>query len=66
MYEWTKPKQRYSVEELANILVVNPVSKEKICTKQPAQVSRNVSFVVDLHSLDNPLDIRADENGVWK
>ena len=65
VYQWTKPKQHYSIEELANILIVNPVAKEKICTKQPVRVSQNVAFVVDLHSLDDPLDIRADENGVW-
>ena len=36
-----------------------------MCLKQPVQVCRNIAFIVDLHSLDDPLDIRADENGVW-
>ncbi len=66
VYQWTKPNQHYSVEELAKLLVATPVSKEKICSKQPLRVCRNVAFVVDLHSLEDPLDIRADENGVWK
>ena len=52
--------------DLAKLLVANPVLKEKICTKQPLRVCQNVSFIVDLHSLDDPHDIRADENGVWK
>ena len=29
------------------------------------RVHRNVAFIVDLHSLDDPLDVCADENGVW-
>ena len=29
-------------------------------------VCKNASFVVDLHSLDDPQDMRADENGVWQ
>ena len=36
-----------------------------LCTKQPVQVCQNVAFVVDLQSVYDPLDIRADENGVW-
>ena len=66
VYKWTKRSQHFSVEELAKILIANPVPKEKVCSKQPVRVCRNVAFVVDLHSLDDPLDIRADENGVWK
>ena len=29
------------------------------------RVCRNVAFIVDLHSLDDPMDVRADDNGVW-
>ena len=29
-------------------------------------VCHNVAFVVNLHSLDDPKDLRADDNGVWK
>ena len=39
--------------------------KLKVCTTQPMQVCYNVTFLVDLHSLDDPVDIRADENGAW-
>ena len=65
VYKWTKPHQ-HIVEELAKLLIANLVPKEKVCSKRPVQVCQNVAFVVDLHSLDDPLDIRADENGVWK
>ena len=39
--------------------------KCQVYSKQPAQVSHNALFLVDLHSLDDAMDIRADENGVW-
>lgn len=38
----------------------------KFCSKQPIHACHNVSFVVDLHALDFPKDIPADENGVWR
>ena len=38
----------------------------KLCSEQPVQFCRNASLIVDLHMLDVPLDILADENGVWK
>ena len=66
VYKWTKLHQHFSVEELAKLLIANLVPKEKVCSKQLVRVCRNVAFVVDLHSLDDPLDICADENGVWK
>ena len=65
VYQWTAPNQHYSVEKLARLLVGCEVAKEKVCSKQPVQVCQNVAFIVDLHSLDDPLDVRADENGVW-
>ena len=42
------------------------VSEEKICNNHPTSVCHNVAFVINLHSLDDPKDLRADENGVWK
>ena len=64
---WTNSKTQFSVEELARLLLIeSTVPQSKICSKQPVRVSHNVSFVVDLHALDDPKDIRADENGVWQ
>ena len=65
VYQWTKVKQHYSVEELAEILLTESVPSQQICIEQPCYVQHNVSFVVDLHKLRDPLDIRADENGTW-
>ena len=59
------PNQHYSVEKLAKLLIGCEVAKEKVCLKQPVRVCRKVAFIVDLHSLDDPLDVRADENRVW-
>ena len=36
-----------------------------MCSTQPVHVCHNVAFLVDLHALDDSMDIRADENGVW-
>lgn len=63
VYKWTRSKE---LDTLTKLLVTDSVPSAKLCSKQPVQVCRNASFVVDLHMLDDPLDIRADENGVWK
>ena len=65
MYKWTHSQQHFSIEELGKILL-GGIPEEKICTSQPVLVCHNVAFVVNLHSLDDPKDLRADENGVWK
>ncbi len=57
--------QRFSLETLSEILLTDFVPFEKVCSKQPVQVSKNMSFAVDLYDLDDPVDIRADENGIW-
>ena len=65
MYKWTHSQQHFSIEELGKILL-GGILEEKICTSQPVLVCHNIAFVVNLHSLDDPKDLRADENGVWK
>ena len=62
VYRWNRSKEHYT---LANVLLTDSVPPSSICSKQPVHICRNVSFVVDLHKLDDPVDIRADENGVW-
>ena len=65
VYQWIMTNQHYSTQKLAKLLIACEVAKEKVCLKQPVRVCRNAAFIVDLHSLDDPLDVRADENGVW-
>ena len=57
--------ERAIYTRLSNVLLTDSVLPSSICSKQPVDVCRNVSFVVDLHKLDDPVDVRADENGVW-
>lgn len=66
VYKWSRSQEHYPLETLAKLLITDSVPSAKMCSKQPVQVCRNASFIVDLHMLDDPLDIRADENGVWK
>lgn len=66
VYKWSRSREHYPLETLAKLLITDTVPSSSICSKQPVQVCRNASFVVDLHQLDDPADVRADENGVWK
>lgn len=66
VYEWTHSKRHFTVEELGRILLTDTVPEEKICHAQPTQIQHNVAFVVNLHSLGDPKDLRADDNGVWE
>ena len=65
VYRWNQLKEHYTLDCLANVLLTDTVPPFSICSKQPVHVCRNVSFVVDLHKLDDPVDVRTDENGVW-
>ena len=40
-------------------------SLKKWCIREPVHVQKNVSFVVNVNTLNDPMDICADDNGVW-
>ena len=63
VYKWSRSREHYPLDTLAELLITDTVPSSNVCSKQPVRVCRNVSFVVDLNMLDDPLDIRADENG---
>ena len=65
VYRWNRSKEQYTLDSLANVLLTDSAPPSSIFSKQPVHVCRNVSFVVYLHKLDGPVDVRADENGVW-
>lgn len=65
VYQWTMRKQHFSVAELARIMLTNSTPSSRVCTKQPCYVQHNVTFVIDVNKLEDPLDIRADQNGTW-
>lgn len=59
------PKHGYNCEEIIHILL-DPVFKYELLSKtHPVSVEHNVSFVIDLNSLSNPKDVRADDLGSW-
>lgn len=45
--------------------MLKKLEKDAVCDRQPTNVCNNVAFVVNLKSLSDPRDIRADDNGVW-
>ena len=57
VYQWTKRNQCFTVEEVAKILIVDSIPSDKICSKQPVRVCKNVAFIVDLDSLDDKHDV---------
>ena len=57
------PKRGYSIETIVDILLSPIFNEELLCTAQPISVMNNISFVVDLSSLSNPNDVRADDFG---
>lgn len=63
---YSTKKAGFTLDEIANVLVCEKIPDDQICHTQPVHVNKNVSFVVRLDSLDDPSDVRADENGVWK
>ena len=40
VYEWIKPKQHYSTEDMARIVAANSVSPTQICSKLPYYVQK--------------------------
>lgn len=65
VYRWTKRNEHFSVEDLAKIILAKCPPSSLICSQQPCYVQHNAAFLIDLHKLKDPLDIRADENGTW-
>ena len=69
IYRRTTSNEHFSIENLARILLDSDTAvstgRLKVCSTQPVQVCHKVTFLVDLNALDDPMDIRADENGAW-
>ena len=66
IYRSSSIKEHFSIEDLAKVLLVKPIPSKKICSQQPLHIQHNCCFIVDLKQLDNYLDIRANDNGVWR
>lgn len=57
-------KTRYTVGEVAKILLQNTTSLQK-CTKTPLRVRKNLSFLVDISQYKSWEDIKSDMNGSY-
>ena len=60
------PNKGYSSEQIVHILLDQSIDDQLICSTNPVYVHHNVSFIVDLSTLKNPNDVRADDLGSWK
>ena len=60
------PKHGYNCEEIVHILLDPVFADRLLSTTHPVSVEHNVLFVIDLNSLSNPNDVRADDLGSWK
>ena len=63
MYE--VPPDKYSAEDIVQILLNPNIDHAMICKKRPFSVSTSSSYVVDLNSLQHPDDVKKDNFGVW-
>ena len=60
-------KRLYSVEDIVRLLLHPSLKSSKfVCSNVPTSVSKGVSFVIDLDSLDSKDDVCVDDMGVWK
>ena len=55
---------KYNPEQIIKILL--QPDESKICHGKPTAVTRSASYVVNVHNLRNPDDIKKDELGIWK
>ena len=47
-------------------ILLNPkIDRQKICQQKPSNITESSIFVVDVHSLQHPDDIKKDEFGIW-
>ena len=50
---------------LLKILLNQKIDKQKICQQKPSNITESSTFVMDVHSLQHPDDIKKDEFGIW-
>ena len=56
----------YTTSRLVDIITDKDcVDPDRVCKRVPIRVQSNVSFVIDMDVVKNPLDLRADDNGAW-
>ena len=62
---FSKKKTACTSEELVRLLLAD-YEPEHMCISQPMNVCNNVSFLVDINSLQHRDDLKCDDMGSWK
>ena len=65
VYKYTRKGEKLGIEQLGKIMFNENINERIVCSRQPTSVCHNSVFIVDLHVLNDPYDIRADDNGSW-
>jgi hypothetical protein len=63
VFSWQN--KAYTSEQLVQILLGN-YEQENTCICQPINVCHNVSFIVDINTLQHQDDLKCDYMGAWK
>ena len=63
VYSWGSVE--YTIGDIAELLIIQNFSEDKVAKAQPIGVCHNASFLIDLSQLGNKDDIKADDLGVW-
>ncbi len=58
--------REYPTSEIVGLLMGKDVPPEFVCSSVPTRAQSNMSFIVNMKSVKDPMDLRADDNGVWK
>ena len=60
------PQNKYSAEWILKILLDPNISASVICTVRPVDITKSATYVVDIHKLEHPSDIKNDNFGKWE
>jgi hypothetical protein len=59
------PPLKYNAEEIIKVLLL--AEDNKICRVKPSAVTQSATYVIDTRSLQNPEDIKKDDEfGIWR
>ena len=60
------PPNKYSAERILKILLDPKISASVICTVRPADITKSATYVVNIHKLEHPDDIKNDNFRKWE
>ena len=66
LWEHCSGYKEYPISEVAKLLLGTDVAAERVCSSVPIGVHSSASFIVSMKNVKDPMDLRADGNGVWE